>query len=309
MNLIRIKNTTTKPHKMLNEVKIFFENVSHFRQLLNEGVSESTIEAAIHKHKIVHIYYAGDDTILKGYRTIKPVALGDSISKKAKEEGGYKLLRAWETAGNSDSKKKYADKKGRYQYGWRLFRVDKITSFLPSGRVFSVEEGKFPEGYNPDDSQMTNITAAVEVTTNVPKTQVKAGTIQQKIPEPDSAFKGQKEKFQYFSKMGKKQREITADEVKDLWDWALKYRSKVSREKLIVITDEHGDMILKNIDQKGQIPQESIVGNLKDLYVRLVKPSANVDKSFFNKIKNDITQKMNQDNIAKENKENKNFFK
>lgn len=299
---------------MLSEAKIFLENLTHFRQLLNEGVGEGTIVDAINKHKIVYIYYAGDDTVMKGYRTIKPMVLGHTKSKKSETEGDYMLLRAWEVAGNSDSQKKYADQKGRYQYGWRLFRADKITSFLPTGRFFSTDVKKFPdiESYNPNDSQMQNIVAAVQIDSGKPQTNLVGATTAQKIPEPPSAFDGQKQKFQYFSKMGKKQRDITADEVKHLWDWAEANRTRTSREKLLVVVDEHGDMVLKNADQKGEIPQESIVGNLKDLYIKLVKPNEKADTDFLNTAKNNAMKeanRINQPNITQENINRRTFFK
>jgi len=296
---------------MLSEAKIFLESLTHFRQLLNEGVGESTVVDAINKHKIVHIYYAGDNTIEKGYRTIKPMVLGWSKSKEA-ETSPYMLLRAWEIQGNSDSKKKYADHKGRLQYGWRLFRVDKITSFIPTGRFFSTEEKKFPmpNEYNPNDSQMKSIVAAVTVTSGKPQTNVQGAVTQQQVPAPaDSAFAGQKEKFQYFSKMGKRQRDATKEEIEGLWNWANKKRSKASREKLLVVTDEHGDLVLKSADQKTEIPPESIVGNLKDLYIKLVQPNQAVDNSFFQKTENDTIRNMTKDNIPKENTEKKDFFK
>jgi hypothetical protein len=251
---------------------------------------------------------------MKGFRTIYPMVLGQSKSKKVEKEGPYMLLRAWQIAGNSDSQKKYADAKGRYKHGWRLFRVDKITSFLPTGRFFSTDVKKFPdiESYNPNDSQMTGIVAAVQTDSGQPQTNVSGNTTVQKLPKPDSAFAGQKEKFQYFSKMGKKQRSITADEVKNLWDWATKNRNRVSREKLLVVADEHGDMILKSADQKSQIPQDAIVGNLKDLYIRLVKPNEKADMGFFQNAENDTLKevnKINQPNIQQENTEKKTFFK
>lgn len=316
INSIITENTTQEQHKMLSEAKIFLESLTHFRQLLNEGVGESTIVDAINKHKIVYIYYAGDDTIMKGYRTIKPMVLGQTVSKEAAKKGeSYMLLRAWQEAGNTDSRKIYYDQKGRGKSGWRLFRVDKITSFLPTGRIFSTDKNKFPdiESYNPDDSQMTGIRAAVQIDSGEPQTNVVGNTVAQKIPEPDSAFKGQKQKFQYFSNMGKKQRDITADEVKHLWDLANAKKSKIPRDKLLVVTDEHGDMILKSADQKTEIPPDAIVGNLRDLYIKMVQPSQNQnDASFFQNSKNDsLTEKnkINQPNITQENTERKTFFK
>lgn len=270
---------------MLNEVKLFFENLIHFRHLLKEGVGESTVVDAIQKHKIVYIYYAGDNTIMKGYRTIKPMVLGYSKSKEA-QTSPYMLLRAWEIAGNSDSKKKYTDEKGRYQYGWRLFRVDKITSFLPTGKFFRTDNFS-PEmisQYNPNDSQMQNIVTAVELTSGKPQTNKKGSVIAQKIPTPPSAFAGQKEKFQYFSQIGKKQREATADEIEHLWGVAKKIKKK-SPQNMLVVTDKNGDMILRDIKDKDKFPPESIVGDLKSLYIDLVKPNEKVDNTFFEKTK------------------------
>jgi hypothetical protein len=289
---------------MLSEVKIFFENLTHFRQLLNEGVGQGTIVDAINKHKIVHIYYAGDDTILKGYRTIKPYVLGSSKSKEA-QQNPYMLLRAWETAGNSDSRKMYYDQKGKGQYGWRLFRVDKITSFLPTGEIFSTEKSKFPdpEGYNPNDSQMGSIVTAVEIVSDQPKINVKDKVTQQKV-EP-SAFDGQKEKFQRFSRVAKKQREVTADEIEHLWGMVGQMRARGSKAKYFVVQNEHGDMVLKTENQLPNIDPDSVVGNLKDLYDKLVMPTRPIDNTFFTQVED----KMAKENIAKENLNKKDFFK
>lgn len=295
---------------MLNEAKIFFENLTHFRQLLNEGIGEGTIVDAINKHKIVHIYYAGDDTILKGYRTIKPYVLGHTVNKDAIEKGvDYMLLRAWETAGNSDSKKRYPNEKNKYQYGWRLFRVDKITSFLPTGEHFSTEESKFPDPdhYNPNDSQMKNIIAAVKIVDDIPKMNVKGNVTQQQVqPSGDtSAFAGQKEKFQRFSSLAKKQREVTADEIEHLWGMANQMRSRGVKPKLWVVQNEHGDMTLKPETQLSKIDPDAVVGNLKDLYYKLVLEPKPVDNSFFKQ----VYDKMTKDNIAKENVNKSDFFK
>lgn len=292
---------------MLSEVKIFFENLTHFRQLLNEGVGQGTIVDAINKHKIVHIYYAGDNTIMKGYRTIKPYVLGTSKSKEA-QQSPYMLLRAWETAGNSDSKKMYYTQKGKGEYGWRLFRVDKITSFLPTGEIFSTEESKFPDpdSYNPNDSQMGSIVAAVEIVGDEPKMNVKGNVTQQQVGEPEGpAFAGQKEKFRRFSNVAKKQREVTKDEIEHLWGMVNQMRARGAKSKYYVVQNEHGDMVLKPETQLPNIDPDAVVGNLKDLYNKLVLEPQPVDNSFFKQVEG----KMTKDNIAKENLNKKDFFK
>lgn len=300
---------------MLGEAKIFFENLTHFRQLLNEAVGQGTIADAINKHKIVHIYYAGDNTIMKGYRTVYPLVLGHTVNKDAIKRGeDYMLLRAWELAGNSDSKKMYFNAKGKSQYGWRLFRADKITSFLPTGEHFSTDVEKFPDGYNPNDKQMKGIVAAVKIDNGEPETQLAGDTIAQKLPEPTqpSTFAGQKDKFQKFSNVAKKQREITADEVKHLWGMVKQMRAHGSQRKYWVVYDEHGDMVLKPENQLKTIDPNAIVGNLYDLYIKLVKPNEKVSNAFLDKAKNDALKeanKMNHPNITQENTIKKTFFK
>jgi hypothetical protein len=299
---------------MLKEAKIFLETLTHFRQLLNEGVGEGTVVDAIKKHKIVHIYYAGDDTILKGYRTIKPYVLGHTKSKKAQKNGeDYMLLRAWETAGNSDSKKIYYNEKNKPQYGWRLFRVDKITSFLPTGEHFSTEDSKFPdvEGYNPNDSQMQNIVAAVEIESDKPRTTVRGAVVKQKLPPSSVDAKGNK--FKRYSNAAKKQRDITADEVEHLWGMVNQMRARGNRDKYFVVQTENGDMVAKTENQLKNIDPDSVVGNLRDLYIKLVKPSEKVtDTSFIEKAKRDALKeanKMNKTNIPIQNTEKRTFFK
>lgn len=276
---------------LINELKIFFDGINHFRQLLKEGIGENVIADAIEKHKIVYIYYAGDDTVMKGYRSIKPMTLGQT----KKEGESYQLLRAWQEAGSTDSNKKYSDSKGRMKPGWRLFRADKITSFLPTGKYFSVDEDKMPDGYNSNDSQMTNIVASIQINTGKPETNVSGNVTQQKLAEPPSVFSGQKEKFQYFSKAGKKQKEATKEEIEHLWAIAKTIKKK-SPDKLIVIADENGDMILKDENLKNKFLPDSVVGNLKDLYLKYVKPNQSVDNSFFKKAEDKIVKETNSKN-------------
>lgn len=301
---------------MLSEAKIFFESITHFRQLLNEAVGEGAIVDAINKHKIVYIYYAGDDTIMKGYRTIKPMVLGHTVNEDALKRGeDYLLLRAWQEAGSTDSNKKYPDADGRYKSGWRLFRVDKITSFLPTGKMFSTDEGKIPYKYKPNDSQMRNIIAAVQVNTDNAQTKVQGtdsidepDVTKQKMPNVPSQFDGQKEKFRYFSNIANKQRDTNAQEIEHLWAIAKKIRKK-SPEKMLVVTDEHGDMVLRDESLRDKLPPESIVGNLKDLYLKLVKPNERVDNSFFKRVEDKTIQEMNRENVTKEARNNRTFFK
>lgn len=82
--------------------------------IISEAVSRQDVINAINNKKIITIYYAGDQTINKGYREIEPVALGPHI------KSGNIVLRAWQRRGSTDTPDN--------QPGWRLFRMDKITT-------------------------------------------------------------------------------------------------------------------------------------------------------------------------------------
>lgn len=269
---------------LISEVKILIDNVRHFRKLLlKEEVSDNMIVDAIHNRKIIYIYYAGDETVRKGYRTIRPMVYGVSTA-------GNRVIRAWQEAGASDSAgegNKYADAKGRLKPGWRLFRVDGITSFLPTGKHFSTKENKVPPGYNPNDSQMTQIiasvkpeygNAAVNVTGLAEPEEPKVTKTQVAAPPP-SVFDSQAQKFKYFSDAAKKTREATKEEIENLYQIAKRIRKKAPSQ-MLVVQDEHGDMVIKDAAIKDKLPPDSIVGNLDDLYQKMVAAEKPVDTSF-----------------------------
>lgn len=295
---------------MSNEIKQLLGNVKHLRQILKEGVGDSTIVDAINDAKYLYIYYAGDDTTLKGYRTIRPFVLGTSTA-------GNKVLRAWQENGNSDSyagltgRKRqdheyHFDNKGKMKPGWRLFKVDAITSALPTGKKFSTEEGKIPPLYNPNDKQMTSIIAAIQIGQS--KLQTKG---LDNVTEPDvtnqkidtSFFDNQGSKFKQFFSAAKKSREATASEIEHLYGVNAQMRRK-SPKNLIVVNNEKNDLVLKDVADNEKLPPESIVGNLHDLYQKLVLPTKDVDVSFISKQKNSALQDAN----AKKN-ENRSLFK
>jgi predicted DNA-binding transcriptional regulator YafY len=104
--------------------------------LILEVASIESIVDAIKNKKIVSIYYQGDESdgySGKGLRIIEPVCLGSS-------KADNKVLRAWDLEGVS-----YTAAKGEQPLpSWRLFRVDKISSFNPTGENFS----EMRPGYN-----------------------------------------------------------------------------------------------------------------------------------------------------------------
>lgn len=103
------------------------------KSLILEVASVDHIVDAIKKRKICIIYYDGDEPGGRGLRMIEPVCFGYS-------KGDNPVLRAWDIEGASH--RSYIGKKKLP--GWRLFRVDKILSFRPSGDKFET----IRPGYN-----------------------------------------------------------------------------------------------------------------------------------------------------------------
>jgi hypothetical protein len=110
--------------------------------ILEVASIDSVVNAIKNKDKII-IYYDGDEPGGRGLRNIEPVCFGYS-------KAGNPVLRAWDEEGASHT----AYKGEQPLPGWRLFRVDKIQSFRPSGDKFNQPK----PGYNPrGDKSMTRV--------------------------------------------------------------------------------------------------------------------------------------------------------
>ena len=116
---------------------------SVFKSLLTEIASVDSVRKSIEDRQKIVMYYDGDEPGGKGLRLIEPVALGRS--KK-----GNLVLRAWDDEGASH--RGYLGT--RPVPGWRLFKLDKILSYKPTGENFDTPRPNFnPTG----DKDMTNI--------------------------------------------------------------------------------------------------------------------------------------------------------
>lgn len=115
--------------------------------LILEIASIESVVDSIKKKQVIVLYYTGDAPGGDGLRTIEPVCLG--VSK-----AGNKVLRAWDYEGASHT----ATLGTQPLPGWRLFRLDKITSYKPNGQVFN----EMRPNYNPngDKSMVSIITLA-----------------------------------------------------------------------------------------------------------------------------------------------------
>lgn len=164
---------------------------------LSEWVSRDNVYDAIKNKDVVFIYYAGDHTVNKGYRTIEPYVLG-------KTKAGNLVLRAWQQNGATDRGNNPTRKNDEIP-GWRLFRLDGITSLVKTLRKFETDPTNMATNrpnYNPKDSQMFEIMIAVEPNaqgqsvsgdTSIKKTDVV-------ISQGDGFFKNQADKFRNFFK-------------------------------------------------------------------------------------------------------------
>ena len=113
------------------------------KSLILEVASMDSIVDAIKRRERVIIYYDGDEPGGNGLRIIEPVCFGYSKADNP-------VVRAWDLEGASHS-----GYEGEQPLpGWRLFRVDKIMSFRPSGENFD----EVRPGYNlAGDRGMVNV--------------------------------------------------------------------------------------------------------------------------------------------------------
>jgi len=245
---------------MLREVKFFLNKIRGF---LNENANTSTFVEAINNRKYLYIYYSGDDTIMTGYRIIKPYVIGATGA-------GNTVLRAWETEGNSDSfyglsrtrrkDHEYFYSDGKEVPGWRLFRVDKITSVYPTGRSFRNEP--LPRLYNPNDKQMVGgIIASVEKT-------------QKRVDVKDKSKLDDPSVVKY---KGGKDREVTKKDIEELYDLVRKVKKRRPSD-YVVYYDENDDLNVVTEKTKHRVPEENIVGNLRELYLSMVQPKRPDDR-------------------------------
>ena len=125
--------------------------------IINEIASlDSIIDAIKNRHRVI-IYYDGDEPGGRGIREIEPVCLG--VSK-----AGNKVLRAWDNEGSSHT----AYIGDQPLPSWRLFRLDKILSFKPTGEIYN--EPKPGYNFNGDKSMVSVITIAKFNNTPTPTT-------------------------------------------------------------------------------------------------------------------------------------------
>jgi predicted DNA-binding transcriptional regulator YafY len=103
-----------------------------FKNLITEIASVDSVRKSIEDKQKIIMYYDGDEPGGKGLRLIEPVALGRSKKNNL-------VVRAWDEEG--------ASHRGflgtRPMPGWRLFKLDKIVSYKPTGDNFDTPRPNF----------------------------------------------------------------------------------------------------------------------------------------------------------------------
>jgi len=125
--------------------------------LILEIASLDSIQISVNNRNVVIINYDGDEPGGKGVREVEPVALG-------KSKAGNLVMRGWDREGSSHT----AYKGEQPLPGWRLFRLDKILSFKPTGEIYN--EPKPGYNFNGDKSMVSVITIAKFDNTPTPTT-------------------------------------------------------------------------------------------------------------------------------------------
>lgn len=111
------------------------------KDIILEVVAVDSVADTIKKKQKIVVYYDGDEPGGKGLRLIEPVCFGYSKADNP-------VLRVWDLEGASHT----AYKGEQPLPGWRLFRLDKILTYKPSGENFDLPR----PGYNKKGDKSMN---------------------------------------------------------------------------------------------------------------------------------------------------------
>ena len=302
---------------MLKEDKILFEGIKSLR-ILNEAVDINVIEKAINNQQYVYLYYSGDKENQKGARVVKPFVYGTN-----KRNGNF-YLRAWEESGKSHTfyrkdppprpnHDKFTDYHGTSP-GWRMFRVDKILTILPTGKRFNVAKDGYPPKYKGDLDKVLDVISSIPlgitgvsgetntvsgntntITTDGFGAANKPDQVKQKVR--DSSFTKQSRKFyddDTFNAMnaGYVNREIAKDDIDNIMNRIRGVGKKNIKDYIVAVNDD-GDYVPLNVKFKDKILNGYYVGDLKDLYNKFNAPEKPMSNDFFDKAESDVLNKIN----------------
>lgn len=119
------------------------------QNILNEGVSSNIVNDAIDNKYQVEIKYNEPGSHAIGKRIIEPYAYGISPS-------GNEVIRAFQYIGDT--------KRGIPK--WKLFRLDRITSWNPTQNKFNLDNKNVVDKFKGDDMGMSNVINYVKLDNN-----------------------------------------------------------------------------------------------------------------------------------------------
>jgi hypothetical protein len=268
---------------MLNETTILRDNIKGFR-LLTEWVSRNDVEDAIKNRDIIYIYYSGDKTVNRGFRTIEPYALGTSKPKTEKNsQAGNLVLRAYQQSGESD-RGENPQRPADHIPGWRLFRLDGITEFIKTMKQFPAEGEDLRDKYNPNDKDMINITASVDLNYKNDVDVDGMGSISDPTIHKQrgaSKFDIQSNKFKSFFDVNKDVALDRKEDILNLYDKVKKQKKNPSNYSVI---NKDGKISIINKDSENKYDDSEIMGNLDKLFRKSNNPKTfKIDEPFIEK--------------------------
>jgi len=264
---------------MLNENHLIKDNIKNLR-LLTESVDQKSIEDAINTNNIVYIYYQGDNTTDKGFRTIEPYALGKHTGTT------NQLLRAYQQAGKTDTPHRKYVKGGPLanRGGWRLFDVTGISQWMP----VTGDKSKFVvkrDEFRLNDKALKDISAQhsnIEIPMNVSSGE---SSIDQTnfTSTQNPSIDVENDEFQY-KKM------ITFLFGKE------KFSGKRNPANSSVVRNKNGELYnhhnrtLRQEIENGTINRNDVIGNLDELFkdVSGLQDTLRIAKPAFEKYQNDL---------------------
>lgn len=119
------------------------------QNILSESVSSEAVNDAIDNQYQVEIEYDEEGSNAKGKRIIEPYAYGITSA-------GNEAIRGFQYFGDT--------KRGIPK--WKLFRLDRITSWNPTNNKFNLENSLVVNKFKPNDMGMSNVINYVKLDNN-----------------------------------------------------------------------------------------------------------------------------------------------
>lgn len=277
---------------MLKEDILIRNKIKDFR-LLTEWVDRNIVIDAVNNRHVLKIYYAGDETINRGWRTIEPYAVGTHVKT------GNLVVRAWQQAGATDTPNDSSRNKGiksSPKGAWRMFRLDGITSAYEYPNKKFAKDG-VRDGYRKDgeDRHMSTVFAAVVAGSDdlvIDLDGISSYTDPDVIGTKLSKFDPQSKKFKSFYDAAENSEEVIKRKINDIYTMVKQNKENPSN---YLVTDKDGKLWYTHKKNKNKFKPEQIVGDLNLLFRKYFNPKTfKINQQFIDK-----SRKSFEDNLRK----------